>query len=414
MSEKKNRSFFHDDSYEKFRYFLKLNFYYCTLSKEQQAENINPIGPTKYSYYKDIIEMIASGKIAFPKYNKKKAFKYDVSQFESDYNVLANSFQLRTTTPLETCLTIHILSILVDNPMTIEKIKEKIINSNEADGEKSSATIENKVKKMHKYGLISFENKKYYVDKNIFYSMDEDLLLKLLNMADFMKNLVYPEVSGYNLFDIMKKVYEDRICEDYYSPFQFKYSHLLNILDDGVLWMLIEAIEKKQYISFNYDGKKRERIIPVKLFTENEYSRRYLFAVKPFRNSFKIFIFRLSKIYDLKVMKKEKSISDEEFKKYRDIYESEKGYSFSGKLDSSAGREVIRLKYKGRLKKQIMRDFSCVKFEKGNIAEVVVTNKKMVIPYLRANMGLIETTDEELSQKINSEIEEMKKIYGII
>lgn len=38
----------------------------------------------------------------------------------------------------------------------------------------------------------------------------------------------------------------------------------------------------------------------------------------------------------------------------------------------------------------------------------------MMIPYLRANMGLIRTTDDELSGILNEDIEEMKKNYGII
>ena len=48
------------------------------------------------------------------------------------------------------------------------------------------------------------------------------------------------------------------------------------------------------------------------------------------------------------------------------------------------------------------------------MAEVTVKNKKMIIPYLRANMETVRTTDEELSEKLKSEIEELKKIYGIV
>lgn len=407
-NEERNRSFFKEDTYETFRKFLKINFYYCTLSQKQQSEYVKYIGTTQYNHYRGIIERISEGKISFKKYNKKKAFKYDVSQFTSDYNVLANSFQLKTITASQTCLTIYILCVLAKSSLTRKGIVAAI-----ADGI-DEKTIVSRIKSMKEAGLISYDGEKYFIEESIFYSMDESLLLRLLNMVDFMKNLVYPEALGYNLFDIIKKIYDDRLCVDYYSPFQFKYSHLANILDDNVLWSLIEAIEERQYISFTYKNEKKERIIPVKLFTENEYARRYLFAVKKFGNNYKKFIFRLSEIYNIKVMEKEVSVSEEEFEKLLEMYETESGYSFSGKIAPSSKTVPIKLRYKGRLKNQIERDFSNVKFEKGNTAEILIKNKKMIIPYLRSNMQLIQSTDEELSQQVNSEIMEMKKLYGII
>lgn len=403
----KNRSFI--KTYEDFRNFLKVNFYYCTLSQEQQAIYTKSFGKTRYNEYKNIVEKITEGKIAFPKYNKKKSFKYDVTQFESDYNDFANSFQLKNATGLEICITIYILLVLVNKPITISEICGS--SSIEAD----SKTISKKLKDMYEYGLISKEGNKYYIEETCFYSIDEDLLLKLLNMADFMKNLVYPEVSGYNLFILLKNVYEDRACSEYHSPFQFKYSHLANILDDNVLWSLIEATENRQQISFTYENKKKENIIPVKIFTENEYNRRYLFAVT--REPFKFYIFRLSEIYDLQIIDETEPITEEEFESYIEVYQAKKKYNFAGKMDFSAKTQTIRLQFKNsrKVKDQLKRDFNCIKFEKGNTAEVTIRGKKkMIKPYLRANMGLIKTTDEELSGLIDSEIEEMKRNYGII
>ena len=113
-------------------------------------------------------------------------------------------------------------------------------------------------------------------------------------------------------------------------------------------------------------------------------------------------------------MRKEETVSEKEFEEYLEKYKSEKEYSFLGKMDSSKNTDTLEIKYKKKMKEQLKRDFECIEFGKNNTATVTVKNKKMMIPYLRANMGLIETTNEEISGKIKSEIEEMKKIYGII
>lgn len=406
--EEKNRSFFEKNKYENFRNFMKVNFYYCSLSPEQQSEYIDSIGTTKYNWYKNIVEKTTEGKVTFPKYNKRKTFKYDVTQFESNYNALANSFQLRTITALETSLTIFILCSLANKKMTAIEITDLF------NDEVNEKTIMSRIKNMCEYGLISTDGKRYYIDENRLYSMDDALLLKLLNMSDFMKNLIVPEVSGYNIYNLLKRVYEERTKTEYYSPFQFKYSHLANILDDNILWSLLEAIDKRQMITFKYNKKKKGNLIPVKLFTENEYNRRYLFAVtcEPFR----FYIFKLSEIYNLQTVGKKAAVTEEEFAKFIEVYEAEKQYSFSGKMDSGSKTVSIILKYKNsrKLKSQIKSDFKCVKFEKDNTAIVTIKNKRMIKPYLRANMGLIETTDVELSDMLKSEIEEMKKNYGII
>ena len=101
-------------------------------------------------------------------------------------------------------------------------------------------------------------------------------------------------------------------------------------------------------------------------------------------------------------MEKETPVSEELFDSFLGLYSKEKEYSFLGKMDSSDEKATIEIRYKKGFRKQIERDFNCVEFG------------KMIKPYLRANIGLVETTDEELSCLINSEIEEMKKIYGII
>lgn len=56
--------------------------------------------------------------------------------------------------------------------------------------------------------LFLYSDGQYFLKENLFYQIDEEILLKLLNMADFMKNLVYPGILGYNLFNIIKNIYE--------------------------------------------------------------------------------------------------------------------------------------------------------------------------------------------------------------
>lgn len=405
---KKNRSFMESAKYENFREFLKVNFYYCSLSSEQQEDYIENIHGTKYSEYKNYTEKFSDGKVAFAKFNKRKAFKYDITQFESDYNVFANSFQFKTITELETCINLYILCALANRRMTITEIVKN------SGSDVDTKTINERIKTLYEFGYISKEGGKYFIEENRLYSMNEVLLYKLLNMVDFMKNLVFPEVLGYNLFTLIKSVYEERTGNEYNSPFQFKYSHLANILDDNVLWALIEAIENRQYISFTYEKKIKENIIPVIVFTENEYNRRYLFAVS--KEPFRFYIFKLSKIYKLNTVGKKGDVKEKDFESFLELYNSEKKYSFSGKMDSSSKINTVSLKYKSgrKIKNQIKRDFYSVEFEKGNTAKVTIKNKKMIKPYLRANMGLIETTDKKLSEMIRSEIEEMKKNYGII
>jgi predicted DNA-binding transcriptional regulator YafY len=402
MSENKNRSFLTD--FENFREFLKVNFDYCSLSSEKIGDYIEKIGKTKYNEYKNKAEYIGSKRIVFPKINGKKAFKYDLNQFESDYNELADSFQLKTLTAYEANCIIYLLVLLYDNPMSANDILDKL----NLDDRK---TVDKHLKNMSEYGLLEKNKSVYSVPENPFRNMDEDTLLKILNYVDFMKNIISPQALGYFLFNSIKGIYEAKTGKDYLSPFQFRYSHLANILDDDVMWTLLNAIHQRKLISYTYRDKSQKTICPVKIFTENEYNRIYLFGINQFG---RIKILRISKMYNTEILKKE-NISEEQFSEYLKKYECIKKYSFSGKLDSVNKCEKVRLKfYKMNTKKQIAHDFGSVEFIGNNIAEVTIAKKNMIIPWLRSNLGQVEVLDEELSAILKNDIMEMKKIYGII
>ena len=180
----KNRSFFTD--YEKFRKFLKINFYYNSLSSEGIKDYIDEINSNStYSQYRNNAESTSNGKMSFPKYNRKKSIKYDVNQFESDYNVLADSFRLKTLTSFEAIISIYILLFLSQGGKTKNEI-DNLFNTKSGD----TKSISNKLSNMLTYGLIYKEGHKYFLNNSYFSDLDNSELLKLTNYVDFMKAII--------------------------------------------------------------------------------------------------------------------------------------------------------------------------------------------------------------------------------
>lgn len=114
-----------------------------------------------------------------------------------------------------------------------------------------------------------------------------DMLDNLLSANQFFCNTMPFVVPGYYINDKLKLMKtqvnigheEEEILE---NIFCFSKSNYHNMVDDDIVWTLLEYIDSKKPISYSYgmyNGKKKEHnVLPMKIITDNVYGRQYLFG----------------------------------------------------------------------------------------------------------------------------------------
>lgn len=407
MSESKNikdRSSMKD--FESFRIYLKKIYEYCSFNADDFKNLDVEIGKSKYNDYKNKAMSLSKSKVEEQKVGKKRnVLKYDVNQFESSYNFLSNAYFFRTLTANKIESILFIISYLaVNGEASMEKIKEILRESQERN-------VKIIVKDCVESGIIyRDENKKYRIvgiDKKF---INPENQLRILNFVDFMKDIIYPNAFGYYLFEDLKYIYEKSNGE-YISPFQIKNQYSANILDEEVLWKIINSKIEKKYISFEYKNKLYKKVNAVKIIVEKQKHRMYLFAYCPNDKNKPEKIFRLSKIYKAEISK---DSTEEDQKILERKYIEYSKDAFMGIPVSSSEKISITFKFAGKLRSEIKDCFSSAEIS-DDTAKITVSDLKTVIPWFKSHIGLLEIMDnQQLKEILDEEIKEMKKLYGVV
>ncbi|MCR5168730.1 MAG: WYL domain-containing protein [Oscillospiraceae bacterium] len=409
MSDKK-RSFLND--YEKFRALLRPVFFLgsYTIDEFLKLEELG-IKKTQYQNYKIIAEDIIE-KLSSHKENNKSALKYDVEQFEKNYNYLSESYFIKSLTPLEAGITISILLMLnISDGYEESELIELLYGQEEK-------TVKSKIRSMEDNGLITRCGSKYRIIDNPLLDLSNRDFQMLLYFVDFQKSRIYPNCFGAFLYSSMCRIYEKRFSCEYESPFVLKCNYLGNILDDEIQWELLRAIYAHKTVSFRYRLNRNNTvkdIIPCRLLTEDQLNRVYLMGIRRTSRGDKKRFYRLDKISYLEITGEQPDNYTDEYVK--SFYIESMQDSFSNIPVSSQKQTLLKLKYVSSMENEIRRQFSSVTFDKQHhIAEVLVkTDDNVLNPWLRYHAGTIEILNDcSIKAELDQEMQEMKKLYGII
>ncbi len=361
MSDAKNRSFLSE--YEKFRTLLRTIFFFGSFTVDDflLLEDLG-IRKTQYQNYKIIAEDIIE-RLSSHREKSKAALKYDVEQFEMNYNDLSESYFIKTLTPLEASMTIVVLLTLGRKEACSES---ELYNPFQNQDEK---TIKAKLNTMIENELITFDGSQYRIAENPLNTLTQQDFLRLLCFVDFQKNRIYPNCFGSFLFSIMCHLYERFFSCPYESPFVMKSNHLGNILDDEIQWGLLQAIHTRQTVSFLYKSNRNtlhdiKDMIPCMLITEGQQNRVYLFGIRRTSRGDRKRFYRLDKISELQSTG---NIPEHYSETYlQSFYHESIQHSFSHIPISEQNDTVLELSFDPCMRRELERQFNCIGMYEGS------------------------------------------------
>lgn len=414
MADDKNRSFLNE--YEKFRTLLRTVFFYgsFTIDDFLKLESLG-IKKGQFQNYKIIAEDIID-KLSSHKEKRKDALKYDVEQFEMNYNYLSESFYIKTLGAFEANLTIAIMLLLsLSEGVTKTKLYD-LLNGQE------EKTVAARIDTMLDNGLIAYDNGRYRIVENPLNALSKKDFLRLLTFIDFQKNRIYPTCFGSFLFSSMLHLYEQLFHCTYESPFVMKSNHLGNILDDEIQWKLLTAISLRKTVSFQYEkpsGNNNEihDIIPYRLLTEGQQNRVYLFGIRRKASGGKKRFYRLDKISHLSISG---NIPENDSDSYiQGVYQSAMTELFSHVpvTNDKLGSTELLLAFDPCMRSELERQFSCITIDdQAHTAKIMVkANDNVLNPWLRAHADTVKILNDcPIKTAFDTEMQELKKRYGII
>ncbi len=407
----KQREFIKD--YNKIVPFLEKVFYYGTFSSEDY-EKMDMMKKSKYSDYKRILEF-AFRDVLYEKknINGKKALGLRIDHFYDPHRAFLRFFTLKSFVSIERLfLTCYILKrISKKGKCTINDIcigLDEVSVDDEVKDRKS--TISRIIKNMVDYGFLIKKGSAYSINTGA-KTLNN---VALLNLIDICTN-AYP-------ISICGSCIQNKIDQNYQSPFLIKHLHLGQIFNDELIWkLLIYANEKKQLCIELKKGIKLRELLPYRIITNRETGRQYLFAIYVGTNNFDEYLMlRLDKISDIKIEASECEIPDDTVLKEK--YDTAFRYSFNGttflKRDQQpeSGILVYDKSFEWNIKKHFPYSDAVSVDEKHNKVSIKVNTLTELKPWLRRNydkVSLVESSDDTVD-KMCDELKKWRKMYGII
>ena len=365
--------------------------------------------------------------------NKLLSLSYD--DISNTKNFLVNTYLSKSFTKADIILYYYLLLILnhKDKPMNFSDMENELVSKELIDYENiSSKTIERKLKELvNSMELVSVKKngrvKEYYISEDILKELDNEEVLKLYNLVDLYKNIIFPSVSGHYFYDTLRDYleFERNIIPKDNNCFQYKNLHFHPVIEEELILKIMTAIENRNEIRLKNNYKtthvKRydnEVVRPFKLRYDIECGRFYVFS---FTSAGRCVSARLDRKDDIEVLKTRYN-HDEYKEKYK--LAMEKSFS-SVPHNSDAPYEEVEFdveinsldeyyiveKIKGELGECTFEKISDTKY----LFKKTVNDSWEMIPWIRKYGGYLRVISPKyLHRKIKKDWEDMLNNYGII
>ncbi|GEA32963.1 hypothetical protein CDIOL_38860 [Clostridium diolis] len=376
---------------------------------------------------KDFIKIDKDGK------NKLLSLSYD--DISNTKNFLVNTYLSKSFTKADIILYYYLLLILnyKNKPMAFSDIENELVSEELIDYENiSSKTIERKLNELaNSMEIVSVEKngrvKEYYISEDILKELDNEEILKLYNIVDLYKNIIFPNVSGHYFFDTLRDYleFERNVIPKDKNCFQYKNLHFHPIIEEELILKVMRAIENRNEIRFKNDCKTtrvkmydNEVIRPFKLRYDVECGRFYVFS---FTSTGRCISARLDRKDDIEVLKTRFN-----YEEYEEKYKlaMEKSFSsvphntdtpyeeveFEVNIDSLNEYYIVE-KIKGELGDCTFEKISDTKY----LFKKIVNDSCEMIPWIRKYGGYLKVISPRyLHKKIKKDWEDMLNNYGVI
>ncbi|GEP63321.1 hypothetical protein CBE01nite_10890 [Clostridium beijerinckii] len=376
---------------------------------------------------KDFIKIDKDGK------NKLLSLSYD--DISNTKNFLVNTYLSKSFTKADIILYYYLLLILnyKNKPMAFSDIENELVSEELIDyGNISSKTIERKLNELaNSMEIVSVKKngrvKEYYISEDILKELDNEEILKLYNIVDLYKNIIFPNVSGHYFFDTLRDYleFERNVIPKDKNCFQYKNLHFHPVIEEELILKVMRAIENRNEIRFKNDCKTtrvkmydNEVIRPFKLRYDVECGRFYVFS---FTSTGRCISARLDRKDDIEVLKTRFN-----YEEYEEKYKlaMEKSFSsvphntdtpyeeveFEVNIDSLYEYYIVE-KIKGELGDCTFEKISDTKY----LFKKIVNDSCEMIPWIRKYGGYLKVISPRyLHKKIKKDWEDMLNNYGVI
>ncbi|MBQ8514719.1 MAG: WYL domain-containing protein [Ruminococcus sp.] len=401
--------------------FLRIIFFYGCYTQEDYKKQ----GISKSRYY----QLTANLKSVMGKYltevklsSGQKALAFRKDMFTEPHKALLELYSIKSFTAKHLFTSLAIMQMFSQEEVcfTAADIKNEFTQ----DKVPSDRTIERCIDHLTEHGFLQCErkgNKKFYTrSSDPLKALPESILLSLAAAADFHCNVIPPATCGHYLLDSIKRRLNENSAPAYESQFLFKHYHLGQILDDGVLWTLLQAMDAQEIVSFLYKGKKEHTIkdiYPCRIIINEETGRQYLFGLNLYENRREPVLYRIDKIRTPEMNGKPEKPADAE--EIQQLYETALSHSFTGVFCRPEKLTEVVLAVRKELYPHVLQYFSNAQYEEAEPdwmhIRISVNHFVELKPWLFRNLGEIRIlkAPEDMLADFEQDIREWREIYGI-
>lgn len=292
--------------YDKLRSFLRHISYGC-YHKQYLAQKLGYKDRKYDNLWSQVRSFLPEDRLLDRTFHRRKYHGLRGDAYYSSSNYLAQSFHIKSLTPISTFIDIAIMQILAtaDMPKTAKEICDLISSNGNPDDISPKADIT--ANQIYKYlqslvqrGIITMTKSNrtyvYALSANPLTALTQAELNILRNVICFYRNTAPFSFPFYYLEETIRLV--GKLEDKRRSYSQFKNTRLVTILDELTAMFILHCIDDNLALQFSYN-KKKITALPVKLVTNYYTKHQYLIAFdtskRPIHQRF-----RLDKIANIK------------------------------------------------------------------------------------------------------------------
>ncbi len=301
-------------NYNRLRDFIRNVFLYgCRNRKDYLDLNIK-----KSRTYDDFIRILSDCiEPAFIRRNTSghtKNLSFANDMYQNPYNFLIRTYFNKTLNKNTYCMII-VMQILAAAraPLSAQEINDNVpgfkpysdideIVYNEKIIETLNYTAINRaLTYLLKTGLIVKKGKKYSTTTNILENLTLSEIKELSAACTFYTNITPVSVPGYYFTDTLKRftAYKFKYNLHEANYWQYRGCNLIQIVDDEIICIILQAIRNNQNVKFVYGNKTNPvTATPIAIASDYPYGRTYLITKQGI-------IYRIDKIQTINPIKKE-------------------------------------------------------------------------------------------------------------
>lgn len=400
--------------YERCRNFIRN----ITIYSYRSRQDYNEIGIKERTYddFKRIIlDCIDQGFIEESFNGKEKRIRFNADMYKSSYNHLVNTYFIKSL-PNNAFYYILILQILSEgDSLLINEIEDAIYDKNyDKQLDISTSALYRAICELTDSGLLKankVKNKIYYhLADNILDQLTTKELQELYNAVSFFTNVSLLSVPGYYLANTISQYMESKkaACLEKDSFWQYRFCNYSKIVDDEVIYIILQAIENKKSLNISYGNTiKSTMLVPEALSTDYPYGRTYMLTTE-------LEVKKVEKITKIQVISPKKVIKPATSQKAKKPATRKLDLIFTFKATDDE-REVTAIKHRLQQEAAWMH---CTELDKEHYRyTATVQDAFAFVPWIRTfhkYVSLGSDTDAVVKERLEKDKREALQKYGII